>query len=219
MIEFVPYPLLVGILLMIILQAVLWRRNLSPAAIFCFSVFWVYLLFVISMILFPMPIPGRSGGLSSSRQALLILSRINFIPFDFGQFRHLDPGFVFMREILDNILLTLPFGFGICWIIPIPAKKIPWLALAVGLGTETAQLVMCLVLGSLYRGIDINDTILNALGVYLGYLLFRLFSWWVVGRIHRFKIKPVGILAYLYTQAARVQAGGGSDAPREAGSS
>lgn len=218
MLEFFPIPLLIGIIVMVIVQEILWRRNVSYSYLFFFSLFWIYLLFVIGLILFPMPIPDHFW-LVSIQQTLRILSSINLIPFDYGQFRHLDPWFLYVREIYQNILLTIPFGFGICVITPILRKNIIWLGLAVGVCTETAQLVMCLVLGSLYRGIDINDTIMNALGVYLGYLLFLLFSWLYMNVIRHFKIKPTGIFAYLHTQAARSQPDNIRDNPREARSS
>jgi glycopeptide antibiotics resistance protein len=199
-IEFVPYFFIIGIFALILLEVILWRKKFSAAYIFFFSIFWIYLLLLIGVILFPMPIPQNSNEFLSGRQVWITLSRVNLIPFDYGQFRHLDPSIIYIREIFDNILLTLPFGFGICLIKNVRWRELPWLALGVGLGTETAQLIMCLVLGSQYRGVDINDTIMNSLGVGLGYLLFRLFSCLYITITRRFHIKHKGIFAYLYSQ-------------------
>jgi glycopeptide antibiotics resistance protein len=73
--------------------------------------------------------------------------------------------------------LTVPFGFGAGLIFRMPAKRIPWLAAAAGLSLETAQLAISLLIGAVYRGIDINDVMLNALGVLIGYSVFRVFAW------------------------------------------
>ena len=43
-----------------------------------------------------------------------------------------------------------------------------------GLSIELAQVVMIAVVGMPYRSIDIDDVILNAIGLVLGWLLMRL---------------------------------------------
>jgi glycopeptide antibiotics resistance protein len=55
----------------------------------------------------------------------------------------------------------------------VKGRQLPWLALAVGFSTELTQLATCLILGVNYRSVDINDTLLNALGVLIGYGIFR----------------------------------------------
>ena len=42
---------------------------------------------------------------------------------------------------------------------------------------ETAQLGVSLLIGAAYRSVDINDVLLNAAGVLLGYALFRGCAW------------------------------------------
>ena len=93
-----------------------------------------------------------------------ILSRVNLIPFRFGDLFDFPPIYV-IHELGGNILLTLPFGFLFPLLPPIKTRQILWLAIAVGLSTELAQLVMCLIVGGSYRSVDINDVLLNALGV------------------------------------------------------
>ena len=197
--KFFPLPFFIGVLFLMVILTILRRRKSSFSYLFFFSVFWIYLLCVMGFTLFPVPIIRDPSGGSAFRQSAFILSRINWAPFDFSQFRHLNPTFVFIREIVANILLTIPFGFGICFIFQIRAKYIPLLALAVGVGIETTQLVMCLALDTPYRGVDINDVILNALGAMLGYGLFRGFSWLFVKVIRRYMLEPKGIFAYMYT--------------------
>ncbi len=64
--------------------------------------------------------------------------------------------------------MTIPFGVLYPLLRLLPAQHVPLLALAVGFSTESAQLLTMLLLGSNYRTVDINDTILNTLGVMLG---------------------------------------------------
>ena len=52
-------------------------------------------------------------------------------------------------------------------------RRMLWLALGVGLSTEAAQLAVSLLIGAGYHSIDINDTLLNAVGVMVGYGLYQ----------------------------------------------
>jgi len=183
MLEFFPIPLNIGLISLAVLLILLRRQGRSFSYRLRFSVFWVYLLAVVGVTLFPMPILNGTGVTLSWKTTADILSRVNLVPFDYSQFKYLNPAYVFLREIVANILLTLLFGFGINFVIRIRARTILWLSLAVGLGIETAQLAMCLLLGSAYRGVDINDSLMNALGVLCGYGLFRIFS-----RLHKIPI-------------------------------
>ena len=98
----------------------------------------------------------------------------NYIPFYFGE---CSIHSLCMQGILQNILLTIPFGFGINFLVQIKPGNILWLALAAGLGLELSQLLITLSFNSGFRAFDINDILLNATGVMLGYVLFRAFSW------------------------------------------
>ena len=48
---------------------------------------------------------------------------------------------------------------------------------AVGLGLELSQLAASLAFQSSFHVADINDSILNAIGVLLGYAVFRILAW------------------------------------------
>jgi glycopeptide antibiotics resistance protein len=145
-----------------------------------FAAFWVYGLALVDAVLFPIypPEPGVGFSFASRWEQLGRLYRyhgLNLVPFYFGNcwdLRHLC-----RIGIVANILMTIPFGVLYPLLRPLPARRVPLLALAVGLGTESAQLLMILLLGTNYRTVDINDTLLNALGVILGYGLMKLGSW------------------------------------------
>ena len=98
---------------------------------------------------------------------------INLIPFYFGSCGEL-PGACLMN-IIGNILLTVPFGFGVSFVMRLKAKDILWLAIGVGLAFETIQLIVSVIFRSSFRSVDINDVILNAAGVLLGFVIFGIF--------------------------------------------
>jgi glycopeptide antibiotics resistance protein len=64
----------------------------------------------------------------------------------------------------------------VSFIARLKARDFLWLALTVGLSIELAQLAVSLVIGGAYRGVDINDVLLNAAGVLIGFACFRLFK-------------------------------------------
>ena len=171
-IQFNPYPALIGMTILVILLPIVWWKKCSLLYLICFIVFWIYLLGVVSMTLIPFPLP-LTGELRSSVSD--ILSRVNLIPFNFGGLFDLHSN-IAIWELGGNILLTVPFGFMIPFLMQVKGCQIPWLALAAGLSTELSQLAACLIIGANYRSVDINDTILNALGVMIGYSIYRIAS-------------------------------------------
>lgn len=162
----------VGIPGLVILLAILSRKKHSPSQLIYFSIFWVYILSVIGLTIFPVPFPNDS---IERQPAAYILSRVNLVPLHFGGLFNLHPNVIF-RELLGNILLTVPIGFGIPFLSSLREKPIPWLAIGVGLSIELTQLMISLWIGGAYRGVDINDVLLNATGVLIGYGLFRVLT-------------------------------------------
>jgi glycopeptide antibiotics resistance protein len=200
MLDFSPFPLLIGILILVVLLTILWHHGRSRVYLFFFSVFWIYILLVAGATIFPIPLPGSMDGLLAKQQITYTLSYVNFVPFKYLNFPNTR---IIFLEILQNILLTIPFGFGISFVARLRAKDFIWLAIALGFGIELTQLVISLVIGP-YRTVDITDVILNALGVLLGYCLFRVFAWLYLKITKRLGDKPQGLLAYIYDVASQV---------------
>jgi len=145
-----------------------------------FAAFWVYLLALVDAVLFPLilPEPGVGFTFASCWEQLIHLYRyhgLNLIPFYFGNCWDLPH--LCRIGIIENILMTVPLGILYPLLRHLPARRAPLLALTVGFGTESAQLLMMLLIGNNYRSVDINDTIFNALGVGIGYSLLRLGQW------------------------------------------
>ncbi len=102
-----------------------------------------------------------------------------------------------------NILLTIPFGFGIRFVLPVRTRQIRWIAPAVGLAAEGTQLVISLLIGYVYRQIDTKDVLMNALGVVIGYALFLAFAWLYLSVTRHFRIRRAGLTAYVHDVATR----------------
>lgn len=181
----------VGIVALVAILAFLFRRKQRLAYLLFFSVFWIYILFVLKETLFPIQV---AGGYVEAMRQVPFLSHVNLVPLYFGRFG-LSSGI--LVGIAKNILLTVPCGFGINFISRLRARDFLWLAVAVGLGIETVQLVISLLLRYPYRVIDINDALFNTIGVWVGYGLFRVFAWLYLALARRFEIEYFGLAAYL----------------------
>jgi glycopeptide antibiotics resistance protein len=188
----------IGILVLIAVLAILRRRLHSLPYLAFFSIFWVYIMVGLDKTLFPIQINGTF--VDVMRQAPLF-SQVNLMPFYFSKYG-LSPGGYF--GILDNILLTIPFGFGLNFIRRLRPKDILWLSFAVGFGIESVQMLVTLILRYPYRVVDINDVWLNAVGVLIGYGLFRIFAWlYLLAVPHRPAFGQSGLLAFIYVVADR----------------
>jgi glycopeptide antibiotics resistance protein len=185
----------VGILILVVLLIILSRRKHNPSYLFCFSIFWVYLLVVLKETIFPIPLSGDM--VEVMREETAFMSGVNLIPLYFGPFASTSIRAIFVSSIL-NVILTVPFGFGVSFIAQVRTRNFFWLAIIVGLGIESIQLVISLALRYPYRTIDVNDVLFNALGVLIGYGFFRFFAWLYLTMTQRFKIEHRGLPAYIY---------------------
>lgn len=190
---------LLGILGLIVALAILWQRKRGLPYLFFFSIFWVYVMVSLDKVFFPIQINGEY--VDAMRQ-IPLLSQVNLVPFYFGQYPMASAGFI---GILNNVILTIPFGFGLNFIVRIRAKNFIWLAFALGIGFEITQLIISLLLRYPYRTIDVNDILMNATGVLLGYGLFRIFALLYLAMTKRFEIKHEDLSAYIYDVASRAQ--------------
>ena len=81
------------------------------------------------------------------------------------------------EQLFLNVVLTVPFGFGLPFVIRLPGRSVLLVGLLVSLGIELAQLAAdALYLALPPWSIDINDVFLNSLGVAVGYGAFRVLS-------------------------------------------
>jgi glycopeptide antibiotics resistance protein len=172
-IEFFPYLLLLGLLALTLACFSLRKRGWVYLA--GLTVFGFYLLFVIDMMFFPIPIPeGWPYNLKWDAVANSLAHNVNLIPGNYGSmFSYAALGRissqVVFEQIAGNVLLTLPFGLGIGFLTRLRGWRLVWLGMGTGLALEGAQLLFMLIGVGYPHSVDINDVLLNALGVWVGY--------------------------------------------------
>lgn len=176
-IDFYPYPLILGLL---ILAWVIFRqRKRGWLYLSTVGLFGIYLLAVINKIAFPIRLPDRWPAFQTWDEFAFTLSTmVNLIPGNYGNmFSDLAAGMIgpniIFWEIFGNILLTVPFGLGVSLFSPMPGRRIIGWALAAGLTLEGIQFLIMVGIGPNTRAVDINDVLLNALGVLVGYAIYR----------------------------------------------
>jgi glycopeptide antibiotics resistance protein len=153
-----------------------WRnRKRGWKALSGIILFGLYIIAVVGVIFFPISIPLNWPNNLSWEETLRNLYRTNLSPLYFLSItRH---PFSLKWLLVDfglNAILTIPFGFGLGTLHRPKWLKLCLWAVLIGLTLEGIQLIVKLGLGTFYHTVDINDVILNALGVILGYGIFRI---------------------------------------------
>ena len=189
----------IGVLGLMIVLMILWRQKHNLSYLFFFAIFWVYVMFSFDKVFFPIEI---NGNYVDVMMQIPLMSQVNLIPFYFGQYAITTNDLV---AIIENIILTVPFGFGLNFISRVKFKDFLWLSVGIGVGIEMIQFVISLILRYPYRVVDINDAILNAIGVLVGYGLFRAFAWLYLALTNRFKIEHEGLSSYIYEVVHQAQ--------------
>ncbi|MBT4004159.1 MAG: VanZ family protein [Chloroflexi bacterium] len=153
--------------------------------------FGLYILFVLRVTLFPIPLYSSLPTIEFPYSP----RNLNLLPLNFDECRILRHC---LFGSIANVYLTIPFGFGIYFLIRSKKKFFLWISLFIGLFIEITQLVISLLLGFPYRVIDINDVIFNAFGVLIGYILFRLFVWGYFALSKKWRSLKTGVYQYLF---------------------
>jgi len=158
------YPLLAGVALFFFV-----RRAANRPRVVCIALFGVYLIEVLRATLFPMPVDGIMARAFAN---VPFMSLANFVPIA----PLFDPASDTTQLVL-NIVLGVPFGFGAWFVISRPTfRRVLGLGVTAFLVVELLQGVIGRIVGVMYRAVDINDLILNSLGVLVGIVLFYGFS-------------------------------------------
>jgi glycopeptide antibiotics resistance protein len=183
-----------GILIVLL---IFLRHKRRWAYLFCFSLFWLYLMVVASLVFFPVPLVDLSIPCQPIDE---ILARINWTPFNFRYLYAANSTTIF-EQVIGNVLLTIPIGLMLPLVAHFKAGRRIWLAAGVGFIIETMQLAACLLVGFAYRGIDINDVMLNGLGALLGYLCFHGLARLVKRLPGPSRTSSGGLFAYIHSVA------------------
>ena len=161
-------------LLTVLLFVVIWigivaflRSKKSLAYLIFFTIFYIYIFKVLDYTLFQfqslvllkhfMPnliLNGQTAGKDMNLIPLITLTRQD------------------LKTSLLNILLFIPFGFGLPFISNFRMKKVVVIGALFSILIELMQLITGVMAKITFRVADINDVIFNTVGVAIGYLLF-----------------------------------------------
>jgi glycopeptide antibiotics resistance protein len=186
-------------LLIVLLFGLIWigivtflRLKKSLAYLIFFTIFYVYIVKVLDYTLFQF----QSLVLLKHFMPDLILNGqtvgedMNLIPFITLTSQDL-------KTSLLNILLLVPFGFGLPFLTNYRMKKIVVIGALFSIGIELMQLITGFMAKMTFRIADINDVIFNTVGVAIGYLLFVGFVRIYRHLSHNWEISANPILRYI----------------------
>ena len=181
--------------LTILLFALIWigivtflrlKKKKSRVYLLFFTLFYIYIVKVLDYTLFQF-------------QSLLILKY--FMPHlilhgvSAGKSMNVFPLITLTPKDLEtsllNILLLIPFGFGLPFITNFRMKKIVVIGAVFSIVIEFLQLITGLMAKITFRIADVNDVIFNTVGVAIGYILFVGFV-----RIYRRISRNLGLSTY-----------------------
>nr|WP_296063984.1 VanZ family protein [uncultured Mediterraneibacter sp.] len=154
-----------ALLFLILLAFLKFMKRKSNMYLLCFSVMYIYLCVVLDLTQFPI---YASEGMKAAMGGQNVWREMNLIPLktivtDFS-----------MESVL-NIIMTIPLGFGLSFLMRCSWRKIMLSGLLVGGCAEAGQLLTALWVGFTFRHVNIDDILLNIIGVLVGYGLFKIF--------------------------------------------
>ena len=180
-----------GVLILAIVIVICWKQGKSLSYLLFLSFFGVYLLLGIDKVFFPLEVSGPYVDEMRQMPMLVFINiRPVFLALD-------DVSSALVKQLVSNVILTLPFGFGLNFLTRVGTRKIFVISIALGVGLEMAQLFLSLILRYPYRVIDINDALCNTVGVLLGYGLFKLFVHFYLALTEDFEGEKRGLMLYL----------------------
>lgn len=159
--------LLVGLIWFGATAFLLLKKRKGLVYLLFFTIFYIYLYKVLdytliqfqSLLLLEHFVPGLMlRGVAAGRN-------LNLIPL--VTLRLVD-----VKTTLLNVLMMMPFGFGLPFITRLRFRKVVIAGLLVSIAIEFLQFVTGFISNTTFRIADINDVIFNTLGVAVGYILF-----------------------------------------------
>ncbi len=147
------------------------RRTKSPVYLVFFTIFYIYIVKVLDYTIF-------------EYQALIVMKLFNphlmLNGQEAGKELNLIPLVTLtagdLQTSLLNILLMVPFGFGLPFISDFRAKKVVVLGMLFSLAIELTQWLTGHLAGVTFRVADVNDVVFNTLGAAVGYAMFAGFA-------------------------------------------
>jgi glycopeptide antibiotics resistance protein len=153
------------------------RGSLSLKREVILNVFFIYVLCLIGVTLFPLEISFNKNCTWISVNVIPIVDTIKEIVTTTNDTNmHNDMIRFWIKNIGGNLILLLPLGI----IVPIlwskfnSAVKTTTFAFCLSLSIEALQLVSFYI-GNTGRDFDVDDILLNTIGAYIGYIIYKKF--------------------------------------------
>lgn len=106
------------------------------------------------------------------------LEQVNLIPLHYTGILDAEPlSQTGIRDMVINFMMTLPAGIALPYLLSSRKWFMILLSLIIGVFFESVELAVKLATGTFYHTVDINDVIMNVLGVFTGYLIFSIMRW------------------------------------------
>ncbi|WP_409509189.1 VanZ family protein [Bacillus spizizenii] len=168
-------PVILISALFVIVFGIRFLRNRNKDSLlrnFYYILFGIYLSYVVSFTLFPLPYQTELKELMIDEN--LGVSN-NLLPFA-GIIESIQDGYYQdLITIALNILLFIPFGFALSILFEkLKKTSIILIGFFSSLVIESLQFTYSQYLGYNYRSFDVNDLIMNTLGTLIGVLIFTL---------------------------------------------
>ena len=168
------------------------KKKKSLAYLIFFTVFYVYIVKVLdytlfqfqSLVLLKLFMPELILNGQTVGKNMNLIPLITLTPQD-------------LKTSLLNILLLIPFGFGLPFITNLRIKKIVIIGALFSIVIEFLQLLTGLMAKITFRIADINDVIFNTMGAAIGYILFVGFVRIYRHISHNWEISTNPILRYI----------------------
>lgn len=184
--------LLVGLIGIGIVTFLRLKKKKSLVYLLFFTIFYVYLVTVLyytefqlqSLFLLKYFIPNLMLQGQAVGKNMNLIPLITLTPQD-------------LKISLLNILLMIPFGFGLPFITNFRMKKIVVIGALFSIVLEFLHLITGLMAKMTFRVADINDVIFNTVGVAAGYILFVGFVRIYRHISHNWEISANPILRYI----------------------
>jgi glycopeptide antibiotics resistance protein len=156
-----------GLIWIVIVAFMRLRKKVSFVYLLFFTIFYVYLFEVLdytlvqfqSLLLLKYFMPNLILRGQTAESAINIVPLITLTPQD-------------LKTSLLNVLLLIPFGFGLPFITNLHMKKTVIIGMIFSIIIEFLQLITGLLAKITFRIADVNDVIFNTTGAAIGYILF-----------------------------------------------
>ncbi len=168
------------------------KKKKSLVYLLFFTIFYVYLYKVLdytllqfqSLLLLKHFVPNLMlNGITAGKS-------VNLIPLATLKFKDVQTSFL-------NILMMMPFGFGLPFVANFRMKKVVVAGLLLSVTIEFLQFITGFISNTTFRVADVNDLIFNTIGVVIGYMLFVGFVRYFRRILRNSKILANPILQYI----------------------